>query len=313
MSRHGKTMGAALSVAMMGLIILMSATGHGAGKKSRGGGASLPPPLPPVRVTLPPVETHTADNGLRLYYIKDELPQLTIVVSIGYGKLNENKDNAGIAELLARTLTLAGSKKYPGEKLSAAIERVGGRFTIQESWENTVITIRVLERHSGLAYDILGDLVKNPNFDISYLNQARSLMDEKIRRRSDNPAELAFVMLRKIIFGGDGYGAVAVERSVASITLNDLAEVWKTRVKARNIMVGIAGSPDYDTVRKSILDTLGDLEPGVEAGYAVDRPKALAAVRSSRKKIYFIPRPIPQATIVVGTVAPDIRSPQVYP
>src|SRR4030042_1123729 len=97
-------------------------------------------------VKLPPVETARLGNGIRLFYIKDDLPQVSIVVSIGFGRLYEKKENAGISELIASTISLGGSENYPGESLHEKIDQMGGRLSVSSSWEGTVISIKVLDR-----------------------------------------------------------------------------------------------------------------------------------------------------------------------
>lgn len=268
---------------------------------------------PRINLTLPRVITRTLGNGLRTFYIRDELPQLTLIASIGYGKLHENSGNAGTSELLARMLVLSGSKKYPGEKLSAAVEGIGGRINIQGSWENIVITVRVLERHSDLAWDVISDLLKNPNFSEPYFSDAKSLIYERIRRRRDNPAELAFEKLRQVIFMGSGYGSISTEGSVRSIALNDLVSLWKSHAAGRNIMFGISGPMDNRTVADIAEKKLGDIQAGTVSSYRINKSAVLTSVKKSSGRIYLIPRPIPQATVVVGTVAPDIKDPCVYP
>jgi len=46
-------------------------------------------------IDLSGVETAVTENGIRLVYIRDELPRLTLIVSIGFGSLYENRKNAG--------------------------------------------------------------------------------------------------------------------------------------------------------------------------------------------------------------------------
>jgi zinc protease len=262
-------------------------------------------------IDLPKVESLKTKKGIRVFYIKDELPQLTIAVSIGFGTLYEHSKNAGIAELIARTLTQSGSKKYPADRLYQSIESVGGRLAIQSSWESTIISLRVLERHAELAFDIVSDLLTNPNLDSEYIENARALIIDRVRRGKDKPFHVAFEKTREIIFKGKGYGSVVKEETINSITRNEMVKAWQRYFKARNMVIGISTSIDLQRIKR-LLSKFDSLEEGENQEYDADYPSSIASVSARSNYIYLIPKDIPQATIVVGTIAPDIRDGGMY-
>lgn len=262
-------------------------------------------------IHLPRVETLETNKGLRVFYIKDDLPQLTIAVSVGFGTLYEHSKNAGTAELIARTLMQGGSKKYPADRLYQSIESVGGRLAIQPSWERTIISLRVLERHAELAFDIIADLLTHPNLNSEYIENARALILDRVRRGKDKPFHVAFEKAREIIFNGKGYGAVVKEKTINAITRNEMVKAWQRYFKARNIIIGISTSIDLQRIKR-LLSRFDSLEEGENREYDADYPSSIASVSERSNYIYLIPRDIPQATIVVGTIAPDIRDEGIY-
>lgn len=261
---------------------------------------------------LPPVRTVELTNGIKLFYIQDELPQVTVVVSAGYGKMYEDGNSAGMAELMARTVSLGGSKRYPGTVLHEKIDAMGGRFSIEAAWEHTVISIKVLERFRDEALDIAADLAANPNMEEQYLDNAKALVADSIRRKYDDPAEIAFDRARVIIFGGEGYGSSPTEAGVHSYSLNRVRETWKKHFTGRNIMIGMYAPLGFSEAERLCRERFSQLPAGAVVNYPADRKKALDAVAAGRNRIYFYPKEIPQCTIVVGTVAPDIGHPGAY-
>ncbi len=266
----------------------------------------------PVPVELPPVSTFNTPNGIKVFYLRDQLPQLTIIVSAGFGMLYEEKNEAGISDFLARALSLGGSGKYPSEQLYRSIESIGGRLAISASWERTTIVLQVLERHAALAFDIVSDLLLEPNFDRQSVENVRSLLGEKIRRKKDHPAQIAFEKVRELIFGGAGYGSVMREETIRSITRSDLMDKWKRYFRAKNLSVGISTSLDFDRVKK-YMTKLHALESGERLFYSVKSSPLRETVAKNSKSIFLIPKDIPQATMVVGTVAPSIGDRRMYP
>ncbi|MFH0975129.1 MAG: pitrilysin family protein [Spirochaetota bacterium] len=262
-------------------------------------------------IALPSVKSSKIKNGLRVFYIKDELPRVIIILSAGYGKLYENNKNAGISDLLAKTLSLAGSKKYPADVLHNTIENIGGRFAVESSFEETVISIQVLEKYSDTAFDILHDIITNPNLDAKIIENARSLLLEDVRRKKDNPDMLAFEKAREIIFNGTGYGASATEESLKSVSKDDLGNIFQKYFTAKNIIIGIAGSADYSDIEKN-LEKFKSLNAGEAIAYTFALNEAMASLKDKSKNIYLLPKDIPQATIVAGTIAPDIKDARIY-
>lgn len=263
-------------------------------------------------IQLPPVDSLNFKNGLKVYYIKEELPKLTISVSIGYGKLNETSSNAGITELFSKALFLSGSKQFPMQKLHDTIENIGGRFMVHSFWEDTVITIKVLDRYSDLALDIIQDIILNPNLNSSMVERARSLLIEETRRKQDSPDILAFENLRKIIFNGHSYGAIQSGKSIKSITIKDLEQIISNYFCGQNIIIGISGQKDFKDIKKIIKQKFDILQKGKKFDYNINADKLKSDIAKKSKNIYLIPKEIPQATIVLGTIAPDNKNKKIY-
>jgi len=262
---------------------------------------------------LPPVKTARLDNGARLFFIQDELPQVTIIVSAGFGKMYENRGNAGIADLMAQAVSLGGSKRYPGNALHEKVDAMGGRLSIDASWEHMIVSLKVLDRFREEALDIVADLVANPNFDEKYLDTAKALVADSIRRKFDDPAEIAFDRARAIIFGGAGYGSSPTEAGVRSYSLETVRETWAKHFTGRNMMIGMYAQFPFGEAERLCRARFSAVPAGAPVEYPADRKKALEVVASSRNRIYFYPKDIPQSTVVVGTVAPNIGEPGTYP
>jgi len=255
---------------------------------------------------LPPVRTASLENGLRMFYIRDELPQVTVVVSYGFGTLYEKRDTAGIAELIAKTISLGGSRAYPGSALHETIDSMGGRLSIESSYEKTVITIKVLERFKEKAFAIAADLALHPNLGPPYLENAKSLVADSIRRKYDDPAQIAFDRAKAIIFDGEGYGSMPDAGQVEAYTPEQVLQTWKGYAAAGGAMIGIASSIGFDEALRLCRKHFSAMPAGGGAPYAADRKKVLERVRARSSTIFFYPKDIPQSTIVLGTVAPAI-------
>ena len=257
---------------------------------------------------LPSISSGNLSNGLQVYTIRDDLPALTIIITVGCGSLYETQDNAGIASLLARNLSLSGSRSLPGNGLNQRIESMGGKLSVTSSWENLVITLTVLNRFRDEALSLLGEFISDPAFSEQSHQTARSIEMEELRRKNDDPATIAFEETRRIIFDGKGYGSVADADKISTFTLEQVKNYWLRHRGAANIIIGISSPGSFDDLKPLLEKNFSTIPGGQRIEYSFD-PVAIKRVRENSGKIFFYPRDIPQSTVVVGTVAPDVAYP----
>ncbi len=257
--------------------------------------------------SLPEVKKIKMNNDVNLLYIKDDLPVTTIYASISYGKMNETAVNAGTADVLSKTLTMAGSAAYPGNTINQKLEAIGGEIHISTGWETIGIEIKVLSKYNNIAFNILGDILKNPIFNDTEINSAKKLIIEKIKRDLDEPDETGVLKLREIIFGGSGYGTVPTEKSIKGIDSGALRSLWKRYATGGNITIAISSSEKENVIVSLAEKELSGIGKGNKEYYIVDKEKVLSDLKASVGVIYLIPLEIEQATIYIGTFAPDVK------
>ncbi|PKL37639.1 MAG: hypothetical protein CVV44_14945 [Spirochaetae bacterium HGW-Spirochaetae-1] len=263
----------------------------------------------PGAFNLPEVKSINLANGVRAFYIHDDVPQVVIAASFGFGRLYESGDNAGMADCIARMINLAGSEKYPGKKLHEKIDAMGGNFSVQASWENTVIVLQVLRRFEREAFDIVGDIINRPNFDERHWKMAKNLVADDIIRRYDDPATIAFEKTREIIFQGKGYGSVPTAGKVQSYSMEDMKNAWARYFIGSNLIMGISSPSDLQSVSGNVTLAFSSLKKGVAIEYPSQNEEALQSVKANSTTVFLYPKDLPQATVVVGTAAPDINHP----
>ncbi len=261
-------------------------------------------------INLPKVVKFDAGGGLRAYRIKNEIPMLTLTAAIGYGSLYEGRDDAGAASLLSKTISMAGSAKYPGSELYLALEGLGGRIGFDPSWEQTFITVTVLDRHAEQAFDILASLVKGPRIDHKDLANARALIMEKLKRQRDEPHILAFEKLREILYDGAAYGATPTEETLSGLSAEKLGAIVTNHFTAGNMVLGISSSLRGDRIEALAKKYFGGTRPGKRTAYSVDIPRLYESLGKNAGKVFLIPRDIPQSTIALGTLAAPLGDPE---
>jgi len=273
----------------------------------------LPGVLKAESIALPSAESFTLDNGLKFFVVKDDLPKLNLIVSVGLGKLYEDQATAGVSDLLCQTVSLAGSKNYPGSVLYDQIEKLGGKFSINSSYERIQISFSILDKHLVQVFSIVKDLLENPLFPEKELATAKNLIIESLKREKDNPSYLAIKEIKKNIFLGKGYGAIPTEKLINSYDQKLLLSFWHRHFKAKNMLVGISSSHSIKSIQKKSRHFFASLNSGSPVDYFCDKKDLLKNITTNNDKIYFIPKNIPQATIIFGTVGPVLGEANNHP
>jgi zinc protease len=101
------------------------------------------------------------------------------------------------------------------------------------------------------------------------------------------------------------------EKSINSISRNDLIDTMNNYFTAKNIIIGTASSHSINEIENN-LKGFDSLKEGAVMNYSVDINALKKSLAEKSKKIYLLPKDIPQAAIVVGTVAPDIKDAGFY-
>lgn len=263
-------------------------------------------------IELPGVKRFTLENGIQGFYIEDELPRLTIIVSVSYGRMNETSDRAGLSDLVAKTLSMSGSENYPGSSAYEKIESLGGRLNIGTSWESTTISVQILSRFKEEAFTVITDLLTSPAFEEDKFESAKSQRAGEIKQRKDDPFQTAFDSLREIVFSGSGYGAVPSLEMLESFTLDDVKKTWEEQFCGSNILLGVSSSISFDEIKELSASYAGKINKGEKPETSVDYSEVSGVLKDAENKIYLYVSDIPQSTVIIGTMAPPIDRPGNY-
>jgi len=93
--------------------------------------------------------------------------------------------------------------------------------------------------------------------------------------------------------------------------VKDLKNRWKKYVNSSNLIFGVVSSLPYEKVKKNSEQYFNNVISGNRISYKIDN-KYKNEISKKSKNIYFLSKDIPQATIVLGTVAPNFNKDSRY-
>jgi zinc protease len=212
-----------------------------------------PATKPPAPIDLPPIESFTLKNGLKVFVVKsDRLPTVGFQLAVLAGRAAEPKSRLGVAELTANMLPM-GTKKRSSLQIAKAIDLVGGAITADASYEATQVTCRAMAKDIGTCLTLLPEIVTQPSFPKDELPKAREQLIAEVRSRLDNAGEMAGAHFQNLLWG-DAHvrGWVSSDASVAALSREDLIAWHKTWFSPSNAMLTVAGDVDPKALKAQL-------------------------------------------------------------
>ncbi len=216
------------------------------------------------------LELITLDNGIKIVYKKiDRLPLISFKVATLGGLKYEDKDKNGIANFMTKTW-LRGSKNYFYKEIENRFDFFSGFIDTFSGRNSSGIHGVVLDEFFEPAFDIVFDILNNPLFLESEIENVRKEISEKIIAEKDDIFTEAIRFFYKTLFKNHYYGLTIKGEidSIKRIKRNDIVNFYKKIVKSQNIVIGITGkigSNHIDFICNSLMKIKNsDFNPGIE-------------------------------------------------
>ncbi|MDP9196218.1 MAG: insulinase family protein, partial [Pseudomonadota bacterium] len=152
------------------------------------------------------VQVTTLPNNMKI--ITDSMPEVATVslgVWVGVGTRHETPEINGVAHLVEHML-FKGTPTRSAFAISEQIESVGGHMNAYTTREQTAYYARVLKEDTGLAMDILADMLQNSLLDPQELDRERTVIQQEIGQTNDAPDDIIHDHLQAISFPGQTLG-----------------------------------------------------------------------------------------------------------
>ncbi len=198
----------------------------------------------------PGVELTTLPNGLRV--VTHRMPHLqsaTLGVWVASGSRHESKALHGISHLLEH-MAFKSTMTRTTRQMAEEIEAVGGEINASTGAETTAYFARVLAPDTGLALELLADMLLNPKFDPEELSRETGVIVQEIAGARDQPDDLVFEQAEDAAFSKQALGRpiLGTKQSVTRITPDDLRAHIKRTYNPSRMVISAAGAIHHDAI-----------------------------------------------------------------
>ena len=240
------------------LILLITATGDAQNKPHEG------LVYPPLNQPQPPVpDRFELDNGMIVYLLEDhELPIIDISVRIRTGSLYEPADKVGLASITGAVMRTGGTTSKTGDELDEILENLAASVETGIGDDSGSASVSVLKEDLDTGLSILADILMNPAFREDKIELEKVQHRSGIARRNDNPGGITRREFSKLIYGADSpYARTTEYDTINSITRDDLVAFYQKFFHPNNIILGVLGDFDSETMLTKIQEAFKGWEP----------------------------------------------------
>ncbi len=247
-----------------------------------------PQPGPSPFVPVPELWTADMDNGLKaIGTLNDEIPMVSLQITMPAGHRNEPMDKAGIASLTASLLN-ESTENYSAEDISDELEKIGSRISVSAGNENVTINISSLTKHIDKTLELAEEIMMRPAFTEDDFSRVKKQTLEAIANRENQASQLASDAFAKLLYGEDHIKSVPTvgnASTVESISLDDVKSYYENYFSPANAQLVVVGNMEQD----ALMPKLSFLENW--SGESYDWPSQPEQLAAEPGTIYFMDKP----------------------
>lgn len=236
------------------------------------------------------------ENGVTI--VTEQVPavhSVSLGVWIITGSRDEDTAQNGIAHFIEH-MFFKGTARRSAQDISKEIDSVGGILNALTSKEYTGIYAKVLDRHIGVASDIISDVFLNSTFDPKEIEREREVIVQEILLSEDTPDEHIQELFSKSFFRDHPLSMpiLGSQKTVGRINRDTLLDFLRRHhYHPSKIIISATGKVNHDQMVGIFHDQFGSIPRRNTS------PARLPLMAGSDVAIYS--KPLEQIHICIGT------------
>ena len=251
----------------------------------------------PIAFKPPVPEKRMLSNGMTLYLLEDhELPLFNINGLIKTGNIYDPADKVGLSSIFASVMRTGGTVSREPDALNEELESMAASVEVGMSREYGTINLSTLAEDIEKGLEIFADVLRNPAFREDKLELRKQQAVEGIRRRNDNPIQLAWRNFSALLYGMDHpFGWYSEIEGIESITADDLKAFHTKYYHPDNMMLAITGDFDTETLITQLEKVFEGWEPA-----KITFPEIPMVDATLKPSVNYIFKDLNQTTMLIG-------------
>jgi len=212
--------------------------------------ATAPPPsdprtltYPPLTVSFPKPERVLYPNGLLVYlFVDHELPLIDLAFDLKAGSIFDPPEKAGLAGLATTLMRTGGTRDLTPDQVDETIDLLPARVSLSAGQDMVSGSLSTLKAKFPEALRLYAGMLVTPRFDPARLDLEKAGELEAIRRRWDDPGDVAELNFRMLAYGSASpWARLSSVESIGRIRREDLVDFHQRYLHPNNVVMGVAG------------------------------------------------------------------------
>ncbi|MDH7560249.1 MAG: insulinase family protein [bacterium] len=266
---------------------------------------------PPLRqITLPPVESVTLKNGMKVFLVEDhDYPTIDLRAMIRTGSVYEPADKVGLAAITGTVLRTGGSAKFPGDELDGLLEKLGASVESSIGENSGYVSVSVFKEDIATGLEVMAELLMHPLFPDEKIELAKIEQRSAIARRNDDVGQITNREFEKLIYGAQSpYARHPEYATIDAISRDDIVAFHRRFFFPNNVLMAVWGDFSAKEMRRKLEKAFAAWQPGRE-----QVPPVPAVQYRYDFSVSYVRKPdVNQSNIMLGHIGGELRNPD-YP
>ncbi|HEY0428964.1 MAG TPA: pitrilysin family protein [Pyrinomonadaceae bacterium] len=263
------------------------------------------------KFALPPIEKQKLSNGLEVWLVRrSELPIVSMNMVFKTGGTVDPSGKSGLASMTSSLLN-SGTKTRSAVDISNQLSDIGANLGTGSSWDSANVSIQTLTKNFDKALDIFSDVIVNPTFPDTELENLRRRSLVALQQRKDNPNAIASIVYNSLLYGKNHpYGNVLTgdETSIKAFKQSDLTGFYQAYYRPNNAVLLVVGDANMTTLKPKLERAFSGWKSATVPTATVPAPAEF-----TKPGIYLVDKPgAAQSVINIGQVGVSRDNPDYY-
>ncbi|MES2998929.1 MAG: pitrilysin family protein [Pseudomonadota bacterium] len=257
-----------------------------------------------------PIAHWITKNGVPVYFIaKSQIPVIDIGIVFHAGSAYDGS-SPGISQFTAKMLN-QGTHNLNVEQIANRFESVGARYNMAINQDMLILHLRSLSKPEYLnsAFNTFSELISHANFPKNAIPRIKKQIEIALQQEEQTPISIAHNAFYKTLYGQHPYALplLGTTQSIKQITRTKLVNFYQRYYVAKNAVVAIVGNITQDKAAILAEQLVSTLPQGEKATpLPIPTPQLM-------NRIYKIPYPSQQTTILLGQIGITLKDPDYFP
>jgi predicted Zn-dependent peptidase len=213
----------------------------------------------------------TLGNGVRVVAVSlPHLESASVSVFVRTGSSHESRRQSGISHFVEH-MAFKGTHTRTCQEINLQAERLGADVNAHTDKDHTAYHMRGRARDAAAFVQMLGDIVQGSTFPEAELERERQVLLQEYIEDEEEPISTAYKLFDKLCFGAHPLAqpVIGSRANIGRFTRDELLEYVQGQYTGANVVVGVAGNVDADTVVREAEAAFGAMRGGAENVVAV--------------------------------------------